>query len=85
MSWKERRKSLTTPGTVAIDRSYYDRLGVSGVGATSQIRALPVTVGAVTDGIRSFTTTPYVFSDVRGARILHRAAGQLYHSFSGQS
>lgn len=61
-------RSLTTPGTVAIDRSYYDRLGVSGVGATSQIRALPVTVGAVTDGIRSFTTTPYVFSDVRGAR-----------------
>ena len=60
--------SLSTPGTVAIDRSYYDRLGVSGVGATSKIRALPVTVGAVTDGIRSFTTTPYVFSDVRGAR-----------------
>ena len=61
-------QSLTTPGTVAIDRSYYDRLGVSGVGATAQIRGLPVTVGAVTDGIRSFTTTPYVFSDLRGAR-----------------
>jgi putative ABC transport system permease protein len=39
-----------------------------GVGATAQIRALPVTVGAVTDGIRSFTTTPYVFTDLRGAR-----------------
>jgi putative ABC transport system permease protein len=39
-----------------------------GVGATAQIRGLPVTVGAVTDGIRSFTTTPYVFSDLRGAR-----------------
>jgi putative ABC transport system permease protein len=25
-------------------------------------------VGAVTDGIRSFTTTPYVFTDLRGAR-----------------
>jgi putative ABC transport system permease protein len=60
-------QSLTTPRTVAIDRSYYDRLGVSGVGATAQIRGLPVTVGAVTDGIRSFTTTPYVFSDLRGA------------------
>ena len=61
-------QSLTTPGTVAIDRSYYERLGVSGVGATAQIRGLPVTVGAVTDGIRSFTTTPYVFSDLRSAR-----------------
>jgi putative ABC transport system permease protein len=61
-------QSLTTPGTVAIDRSYYERLGVSGVGATAQIRGLPVTVGAVTDGIRSFTTTPYVFSNLRSAR-----------------
>ena len=61
-------QSLTAPGTVAIDRSYYDRLGVSGVGATTLLRGLPVTVGAVTDGIRSFTTTPYVFSDLDGAR-----------------
>jgi len=61
-------QSLTTPGTVAIDRSYYERLGVSGVGATAQIRGLPVTVGAATDGFRSFTTTPYVFSNLRSAR-----------------
>ena len=61
-------QSLTTPGTVAIDRSYYERLGVSGVGATAQICGLPVTVGAVTDGIRSFTTTPYVFCNLRSAR-----------------
>ena len=75
-------QSLAAPGTVAIDRSYFDRLGVSGVGATAQIRGQPVTVGAVTDGIRSFTTTPYVFSDLRGARVLHRTAGELYQSFS---
>jgi putative ABC transport system permease protein len=61
-------QNLTTTGTVAIDRSYYDRLGVAGVGAAAQIRALPATVGAVTDGIRSFTTTPYVFSDLGSAR-----------------
>jgi putative ABC transport system permease protein len=61
-------RSLTVSGTVAIDRSYYDRLGVSGVGATTLLRGLPVTVGAVTDGIRSFATTPYVFSDLGGAR-----------------
>ena len=61
-------QSLTAPGTVAIDRSYYDRLGVSGVGATARIRGQPVTVGAITDGIRSFTTTPYVFSDLGSAQ-----------------
>ena len=32
------------------------------------MRGLPVKVGAVTEGIRSFTTTPYVFSDVGPAR-----------------
>jgi putative ABC transport system permease protein len=61
-------QSLTAPGTVAIDRSYYDRLGVSGVGASSKIRGLPVTVIVVTEGIRSFTTTPYVFSGLSDAR-----------------
>jgi putative ABC transport system permease protein len=61
-------QSLARPGTVAIDRFYADRLGVSGVGSSAQIRGLPVTVGAVTAGIRSFTTTPYIFSDLAGAR-----------------
>jgi putative ABC transport system permease protein len=61
-------QSLTAPGTVAIDRFYFARLGVSGVGATAQVRGQPVKVGAVTDGIRSFTTTPYVFTDLGSAR-----------------
>ncbi len=61
-------QSLSTPETVAIDRSYFDRLGVAGVGATAEIRGEPVTVGAVSDGIRSFTMTPYVFTDLDGAR-----------------
>ena len=60
-------QSLTVPGMVAVDRSYYGRLGVAGLGATAQIRGLPVTVGAITDGIRSFTTTPYVFADLTDA------------------
>lgn len=60
--------TLTTPGTVAIDRSYYNRLGVKDVGMDAQIRGLPVTVGVITEGIRSFTTTPYVFSDLESAR-----------------
>jgi putative ABC transport system permease protein len=61
-------QSLTVPGMVAVDLSYYGRLGVAGLGATAQIRGLPVTVGVITDGIRSFTTTPYVFSGLADAR-----------------
>jgi putative ABC transport system permease protein len=61
-------QSLATPGTVAIDRTYFNRLGIKDVGASTQIRGLPATVGAVTEGIRSFTTLPYVFSDVDTAR-----------------
>ena len=61
-------QSLTTPGTVVVDRAYSDQLGVSGAGVTAQIRGQPVTVGAVTDGVRSFTMTPYVFANLDDAR-----------------
>jgi putative ABC transport system permease protein len=61
-------QSLTTPGTVVIDRAYSDQLGVSGAGETAQIRGQPVTVGAVTDGVRSFAMTPYVFASPGDAR-----------------
>jgi putative ABC transport system permease protein len=55
---------------VAVDRSYFDRLGVSGIGSTAEIRGKKVKVVALTDGIRSFTTTPYVFVDLKNARSL---------------
>jgi len=61
-------KDLSTPGTVAVDRSYYGRLGISGMGSTAEINRHKVKVAAVTDGIRSFTTMPYVFSDLDAAR-----------------
>lgn len=61
-------QALSTPGAVAIDRSYFERLGVSGLGSKANIRGQPVSVAAVTDGIRSFTTTPYIFSDLSHAR-----------------
>jgi putative ABC transport system permease protein len=63
-----RIESLSTPNAVAVDRSYFDRLGISGVGARAEIRQQGVRVAAVTSGIRSFTTTPYVFMDVDRAR-----------------
>jgi putative ABC transport system permease protein len=63
-----RIESLSTPNAVAVDRSYFDRLGISGLGARAEIRQQMVRVAAVTSGIRSFTTTPYVFMDIDRAR-----------------
>jgi putative ABC transport system permease protein len=61
-------QALSTRGAVAIDRSYFQRLGVSEIGSTAEILGRRVRVAAVTDGIRSFTTTPYVFVDLKTAR-----------------
>lgn len=60
--------SLTIPHAVAVDETYFDRLGITGLGATAEIRNQKVEVTAVTKGIRSFTTTPYVFTTIDRAR-----------------
>ncbi len=59
---------LSAPGAVAIDKTYAGRLGVSKIGETAEIREQPVRVAAITDGIRSFTTTPYLFTSLANAR-----------------
>src|SRR6267154_5180841 len=45
------------PGAVAIDQSYFARLGTKGLGASAEIRDQKVEVTVVTKGIRAFTTT----------------------------
>jgi putative ABC transport system permease protein len=62
-------QGLSQGYSVAVDRSYLDRLGVSGIGSTAELRGRKVRVVALTDGIRSFTTTPYVFVDLKNARL----------------
>ena len=61
-------KALSRRGTVAVDRTYFERLGISSLGSTAEIRGHRVRVAALTVGIRSFTTTPYVFVDLKYAR-----------------
>jgi putative ABC transport system permease protein len=63
-----RIESLAGAKNVAVDQGYFDRLGVSGIGSAAEIRQQPVRVAAVTSGIRSFTTTPFVFVDLNRAR-----------------
>jgi len=61
-------QALSQGFSVAVDRSYFDRLGVTGIGSQAEIRGKKVKVVALTDGIRSFTTTPYIFVDAKNAR-----------------
>ena len=59
---------LLIPDAVAVDRSYFERLGTTGLGDTVEIRDLRAKIRLVTQGIRSFTTTPYVFTPLDRAR-----------------
>ena len=61
-------QDLKAKDAVAVDRTYFSRLGVSGLGSTAEIRGQKVRVAAVTDGVRSFTSTPFVFADIERAR-----------------
>jgi putative ABC transport system permease protein len=63
-----RVESLAIHGAVAIDRSYFDRLETTRLGDYAEIGDQRVQVLAITNGIRSFTTTPYVFAAIDRAR-----------------
>jgi putative ABC transport system permease protein len=59
---------LSMPHAVAVDRTYFGRLGVTQIGDRTEIREQKVEVAAITSGIRSFTTTPYVFTSLDRAQ-----------------
>ena len=53
---------------VIVDRTYGKILGISGVGAMAEIAGQRVRVEGLTNGIRSFTTSPYIFTSIKKAR-----------------
>jgi putative ABC transport system permease protein len=55
---------------VMIDKTYLAELGVQKVGDTAQVGVSRVRVAGLTDGIRSFTVTPFVFTTLNRARAL---------------
>ncbi len=61
---------LEAPGAVAVDKSYYLDFGIDGNGAAAEVNGQRIRVAAVTQGIRSFTTLPYVFTPIERAREL---------------
>jgi putative ABC transport system permease protein len=62
------KDALAAPDSVAVDLTYKERLGVSKLGETANIRGRKVNIAALTNGIRSFTTTPYVFTELTTAQ-----------------
>ncbi len=62
--------TLSTRDAVFVDRSYLEDLGVTAVGDTAQVRENRVRVAGFTDGIRSFTVTPFVFTTLKRGRQL---------------
>jgi putative ABC transport system permease protein len=56
-------ESLNAPDAIAVDRTYFEVLGVGKLGDRAEINGNSVTIAAVTDNIRSFTTLPYIFVD----------------------
>ncbi len=68
--------AIEAPDGVAVDRSYLADLGISGIGDTAQIERGRVRVRAMTEGIRSFTMAPYIFTTLNRARSLLGVPGE---------
>jgi len=63
-------EDIKAPEAVAVDRTYLTELGINGIGDTSQIATGRVRVRALTDGVRSFTQSPYAYTTLNRARSL---------------
>src|SRR5262249_50727491 len=61
-------RHLAEAGAVVLDRSEYNKLKIDRVGTHTEIAGVRAEVVALTNGIRSFTTSPIVFADLRTAR-----------------
>jgi len=60
--------SLALPDTVMVDRFYMQKLGVTHLGQTVEIRNIRARVVGFTKGIRTFTTAPLVFTSYKNAQ-----------------
>jgi putative ABC transport system permease protein len=68
---------IRAPEGIAVDKSYLEDLGITGVGSTAQIAQGRVRVRALTNEIRSFTQSPYVFMPIDRARALLGAPSSM--------
>ncbi|MBZ2172968.1 FtsX-like permease family protein [Nitratidesulfovibrio sp. SRB-5] len=69
---------LDAEDSVIMDTLYLEKLGVTSLGEQVEIVAHRARVMGFTIGIRSFTTSPYVFTDYRNGHLYSRfAPGQI--------
>lgn len=61
-------RRLSEAGAIVVDKSEYPKLKIDRVGHTTEISGVRAEVVAMTNGIRSFTTSPIIFTDMRTAR-----------------
>jgi len=61
-------RRLAEPGAIVLDKSEYGKLRIDRVGHRAEISGVRAEVVALTSGIRSFTTSPIIFTDLRTAR-----------------
>jgi putative ABC transport system permease protein len=61
-------RRLAEPGAIIVDRTEVAKLKIDSVGHLTEIAGARAEVIALTTGIRSFTTSPIVFADLRTAR-----------------
>jgi putative ABC transport system permease protein len=59
---------MAEPGAIVIDKSEYKKLHIDRIGHTTEISGVRAEVVAMTNGIRSFTTSPIIFTDIKSAR-----------------
>jgi putative ABC transport system permease protein len=61
-------EDLRLPDSVMVDRVFMDKLGITEIGATVEINGHRARVVGLTVGIRSFSTSPWVFASFRNAQ-----------------
>lgn len=67
---------MSAPDAVLVDKSYLKDLGIDGIGDIAQIEQGRVRVRGLTEGIRSFTMAPYIFTTSNRARALMGMPGE---------
>lgn len=63
-------EDIKAPDAIAVDSTYLSELGVNGIGDTAQAGGGRVKIRALTEGIRSFTQSPYAYTTLNRARQL---------------
>lgn len=69
-------EDLTEPDGVGVDITYFEELGIAGLGDLGHVEGERARVRLVTEGIRSFTQSPYIFTTARRARAMFGTGSQ---------